>query len=83
MTDKILKRLAFFLIIVVLSFFLPWQITVLLFIVIAILLPAPIEYAFLAVGIFGAGLFVVLWGALVVAGLMVRAKTTLNQNFLR
>jgi len=82
MTHNILKRITIFLAVLLLSFFLPWQLTCLLLIAVSLFVSAPVEYIFLVIGIFGAGIFSLLWVALCLAGIFIREKTRLYPSFL-
>jgi polyferredoxin len=50
--DLITKRFILFVATTLLSFFVPWQITIIILILAALLLPSPFEYIILVVGMF-------------------------------
>lgn len=76
--DLIVKRIWLFIGIMVLSFFIPWQITTIIVILVALLLPTPIEYIYLVIGIFGGGLFSLIWFLVVVFGFFFRDQVRFN-----
>ncbi len=82
MTNLFLKRIVIFIAVMLLSYFVPWQVTALLLLGVAIFIEGPIEYIFIVVGVFGGGIFSIFWGLLCFVGLFVRGKTRLSPNFL-
>ncbi|MFZ3020102.1 MAG: hypothetical protein WA051_01095 [Minisyncoccia bacterium] len=81
MLNLIFKRIAVFVAVALLSYFLPWQITVLILLSVAILVNTPIEYLFIVIGIFGGGLFCIIWTVICLLGVFVRNKTRIGQVF--
>ncbi len=76
--DLLVKRIWLFLGIMLLSFFIPWQITAFIMIMVALLLPTPIEYIYLVVGIFGGGIFSLVWFLVVIFGFFFRDQIRFN-----
>lgn len=82
MKEKILKRIGLFLGLTLFTFFVPWQVSVLLLLSVALFLEAPIEYVFLVIGIFGGGVFAVFWATCVFFGIFIKQKTRLGTRFV-
>ncbi len=72
--DLITKRFILFIAATLLSFFVPWQITILILILAALLLPNPFEYIILVVGMFDGGIFSLVWFAVVAFGVFFREQ---------
>ncbi|HEY9586370.1 MAG TPA: hypothetical protein VJJ27_01865 [Candidatus Paceibacterota bacterium] len=78
MKKIVYKRIFTFLAVLLVSFFMPWQMTAVLLLAAALFMPIPIEYVFLLVGFFGVGIFSYIWLVFVFLGLFLRQRTRFN-----
>ena len=78
MNKLILQRTFLFITLLLLSFFSPWQVTATLLLAVALLMPAPVEYIFLVVGVFGTGIFAFVWLVVCTLGIIFRDRTRFN-----
>lgn len=64
--------------VLILSFFVPWQLTALLVILASLAVPYPLEYAIITIGVFGIGLLFYLFLTTALLGGFVRSRTRIG-----
>ena len=82
MNLRVYKRIILFLAVLLLSCFVPWQLTGLLLLVAAIFIIVPVEYGLITLGIFGNTIVSWIFIVLVILGLFLRDKIRSERLFI-